>query len=270
MWFILTTATTTTTSTTTSNHTNNHALQFLRRTRVWRLDTTACCNLVLAVVRLRNSRQEGILHQDTYENLAFIRRYRCIHTTGNEWVWPNKIQWTRYTPTTCCYFNITTSWVHTLRKCLQHLTTTLQTSLLQRYSRLTSTRQLTRGWYTLNTSRIRRTSQWLPDQCRKVQWAEIGDLTTFSYVAPLMGTEVGGQLMTYNVTWEQDVFREDGFTCVNAVMTYWLGPVAHSQYLAINEKIWICAGNVNVSIWWKYLLLPGQHIEQIHRLVTPQ
>ena len=73
-----------------------------------------------------------------------------------------------------------------------------------------------------------------PTQESKAQWAEIGDLITLSYFSPLMATDVRGQPMTYVVTCEQDVFREDGFMYVKRLRAAGVR-VAHAHYLAMHD-----------------------------------
>lgn len=67
-----------------------------------------------------------------------------------------------------------------------------------------------------------------------VLWKEIGDLITLSYFSPLMASDVGEQPMTYIVTCEQDVFREDGFMYVKRMREAGVR-VAHAHYLAIHD-----------------------------------
>lgn len=73
-----------------------------------------------------------------------------------------------------------------------------------------------------------------PTQESKAQWAEIGDLITLSYFSPLMAMDVGGQPLTYVVTCEQDVFREDGFMYVKRLRAAGVR-VAHAHYLALHD-----------------------------------
>lgn len=73
-----------------------------------------------------------------------------------------------------------------------------------------------------------------PTQESKAQWAEIGDLITLSYFSPLMTSDLSRQPLTYMVTCDQDVFREDGFMYVRRLRAAGVR-VAHAHYMAMHD-----------------------------------